>query len=88
MWVALYIMKGVLKNETKAAIKYNKENGNLILENRSEKFGTLVLIRGNIKLNEEKINFQIGSSLISANITSNYENIENENLKINKDINI
>ena len=57
-----------------AALKYNKENGNLILENRSEKFGTLVLVRGNVKLNEDEINFQIGSHLITTNITSTCAN--------------
>ena len=70
-----------------AALKYNKENGNLILENRSEKFGTLILVRGNVKLNKEKINFQIGRSFITLNITSKYKNIKNENLKLNGDIN-
>ena len=49
-------------------LKFNKENGDLILENRSEKFGTLVLIRNNIKMNENEINFQVGRSLISAKL--------------------
>ena len=54
-----------------AQLKYDKENGNLILRNLSEKFGTLVLIRGNIKINENKINFQIGNCFVSANLTLN-----------------
>ena len=49
-------------------LKFNKDNGDLILENRSEKFGTLVLIRNNIKMNENEINFQVGTSLISAKL--------------------
>ena len=37
---------------------YNKYNGNLFLENKNGKFGTLVLVRGNIKI-KEKTFFQI-----------------------------
>ena len=40
-----------------AVMRYNKKNGNLFLENKSEKFGTLVLVRGNIKIKEGKIYF-------------------------------
>ena len=49
-------------------LKFNKDSEDLILENRSEKFGTLVLIRNNIKMNENEINFQVGRSLISAKL--------------------
>ena len=49
-------------------LKFNKDNGDLILENKSEKFGTLVLIRNNIKMNENEIKFQVGRSLISAKL--------------------
>lgn len=51
-----------------AVLKYNKENGKLIVENRSEKFGTLILIKGNIKMKEKKIGFQVGKTYITANI--------------------
>ena len=62
-----------------AVLKYDKENGNLFLENKSEKFGTLVLIRGNLKIKEEKINFQIGRSYVTAYIDNqNKNNIEIE----------
>ena len=37
-----------------AIMKYNKETGKLFLENLSAKFGTLVLIKGNIKIKEKK----------------------------------
>ena len=58
-----------------AIMKYNKETGKLFLENLSEKFGTLVLIKGNIKMKEKKIHFQVGKSYIAANLVENsYEN--------------
>ena len=51
-------------------LKFDKDNGNVILENKSEKFGTLVLIRNNIKMNENEIKFQVGRTLISAKLTT------------------
>ena len=51
-----------------AVLKYNQEKGNIILENLSEKFGTLVLIKGNIKMKEKNIHFQVGKSLIKLNL--------------------
>jgi hypothetical protein len=53
-----------------ALMRYNKKNGNLFLENRSEKFGTLVSVRGNIKIKEVKIYFQIGNTYISVEATN------------------
>ena len=49
-----------------AILKFNKENGKLYLENLSEKFGSLILIKGNIKLKEKNIHFQVGKSYIKA----------------------
>ena len=49
-----------------AVIKFNKDNGNLILENKSQKSGTLVLIKGNIKMKKEILNFQVGNLFITA----------------------
>jgi len=51
-----------------AVLKYNKENGDLILKNLSEKFGTLVLIKGKIKMKEKEIDFQAGKSFIKAKL--------------------
>jgi hypothetical protein len=51
-----------------AVINYNKNNGNLIIKNLSEKFGTLILIKGNIKLKEKEFDFQTGRSFIKARI--------------------
>ena len=44
---------------------YNKNNGNLILVDQNSKFGSLVLVRGNIKLRKIKTFFQIGKTFIS-----------------------
>ena len=51
-----------------AVLKYNQEKGNIILENLSEKYGTLVLIKGNIEMKEKNIHFQVGKSLIKLNL--------------------
>ena len=57
-----------------AVLKYNKENGDLTIENRSKTFGTLVLIKGNIKIKENKIFFQVGKSLVTARLVEKREN--------------
>ena len=51
-----------------AVIKYIKENGNIILENRSKKYGTLVLIRNPINILEQKICLQIGRTFVEAKL--------------------
>ena len=51
-----------------AVLKYNQEKGNIILENLSEKYGTLVLIKGNIEMKEKNIHFQVGKSLITLSL--------------------
>jgi len=53
-----------------AILKYNKYNKSLFLENKNGKFGTLVLVRGNIKVNEEKTYFQIRNTKISMKLTN------------------
>jgi len=54
-----------------AILRYNKDEGKVILENRRETYGTLVLIKGNIKMKKKSLNFQIGSSFITVNLTPN-----------------
>ena len=71
----------IIENETSisnnhAVLKINN-NGDLIIGNRSHTFGTLVLIKGNIKIHEKEINIQVGRSYISAKL-------EKENGKISK----
>ena len=70
-----------------AILKFNKETGKLNLVNLSEKFGTLILIKGNIKMKEKKIQFQVGKSFIQANLTKDdtIETNNNSNLKNNQE---
>ena len=49
-----------------ALLRYDKNNGNLFLEDKNSKFGTLVLVRGNIKIKEEKTYFQIGKTYMEV----------------------
>jgi hypothetical protein len=49
-----------------AVLNYNKEKGYITIENRSQKFGTLVLIKGKIPIKEKKIGFQVGKSFVTA----------------------
>ena len=68
-----------------AIMTYNKDNGKLIMENLSEKFGTLVLIKGNIKMKEKNIHLQSGKSYIVAKIgeyNDLNDNLENNNIII------
>ena len=53
-----------------AVLKYNKNNKSLILENKNGRYGTLVLVRGNIKINKEKTYFQILNTHISMELTN------------------
>ena len=68
-----------------AIMTYNKDNGKLIMENLSEKFGTLVLIKGNIEMKEKNIHLQAGKSYIVAKIgeyNDLNDNLENSNIII------
>ena len=62
------VLTDISVSRNHAILKYNKDNGKLILENLSEKFGTLILIKGNIKMKEKKIYLQVGKSFIVANV--------------------
>ena len=57
-----------------ATLKFNREKGKIYLENRSEKFGTLVLIKNNLKMKEKIINFQVGRTYINAKLEENNNN--------------
>jgi len=67
-----------------AVLKYNKNNRTLFLENKNGKYGTLVLVRGNIKVNEEKTHIQIGNTKISMDLTDKkkFNNIDKESSNI------
>lgn len=60
---------GTYVSRMHAVIKYNNQNGDVILENRSKNFDTLILVKNPIKINEKKIDFQVGNTIITANIT-------------------
>ena len=73
----------VSRNHT--VLKYNKYNKSLFLENRNGKYGTLVLVRGNIKIREEKTYFQILNAHISMELTNknNFDKIGKESFQYN-----
>jgi pSer/pThr/pTyr-binding forkhead associated (FHA) protein len=68
-----------------AVIKYNKYNQSLFLENRNGRYGTLVLVRGNIKVSKEKTFFQIGNTHISMELKNklNFDKIGKESFQYN-----
>ena len=51
-----------------AALKYKENEGKVILENISETYGTLVLVKGNIKMKNKNLNLQIGNLFITVNL--------------------
>ena len=66
------IDKDISVSRDHAVLKYNKEKGIITVENRSEKFGTLALIKGNIPITEQKIDFQVGNNYVTACKTDQY----------------
>ena len=66
-------------------IKYNKNNKSLFLENKNGRYDTLVLVRGNIKVNKEKTYFQIQNTYISMELTNkkNFDKIGKESFQFN-----
>ena len=58
--------KYISKNH--AILKYNNNTGELIIRNQSKYYGTLVLIKGNIKIKKKEINLQVGRSYIIAQL--------------------
>ena len=67
-----------------AVLKYNKYNKSLFLENTNGRYGTLVLVRGNIKITEEKTYFQILNTHISMVLAKkrDFIKIGNESLEM------
>ena len=68
-----------------ALLKYNENNKSLFLENKNGKYGTLVLVRGNIKIREEKAYFQILNTHISMELAkkTNFDKIGKESFQFN-----
>ena len=69
-----------------AMLKFHKDTGKLNLINISEKFGTLILIKGNIKMKENDIHFQVGKSYIKAQLKDEDDSskLNTNNLKKNR----
>ena len=69
-----------------ALLKYDKNNGKLLIRNLKSKFGTLILLKRPFVIKEKKINFQIGRTFIEAflmnikdfEIMKNIEKIQKE----------
>ena len=79
-----------------AVIEYNKNEGSLLLKNKNSKYGTLIAIKEELKINKNKILLQIGRTSIEANLLDKKEiknirkiktrkDYENELEKINKE---
>lgn len=66
-----------------AIIKYDQENGKILLKNTSKTFGTFVLIKKPLKINEKAIQIQIGKIFIEAKIMKfgEFEKIKNNYTK-------
>jgi len=75
------IDKDIFISKEHAVLRYNKDNRNIILENKSEKYGTLVLVRGDIKITKKKTYFQIGNIYISMEL-KDIISIKNHDKKI------
>ena len=60
---------GTYVSRIHAVIKYNDQNGDVILENKSKNFDTLVLVKNPIQITEKKIDFQVGRTIITSNLT-------------------
>ena len=61
-----------------ALLKYNANNGNIILRDYKSKFGTLVLVKSPLLIKERKIHLQIGRSYFSVhtmNTNTFYKNL-------------
>lgn len=66
-----------------AIIKYNKKNGKIFLRNKSNKFGSLILIKSPLKIKEKKIQLQIGKVFIETQVMKygEFEKIKNKYTK-------
>ena len=63
-----------------AKIKYNLDEGTLLLRDLKSKFGTLILIKNPLKIKEKKIHLQIGRTYIEAWLMSmaDFERLKRE----------
>ena len=66
-----------------AIIKYDKENRKILIKNISKKYGTLILLKKSLKINEKNIQIQIGKVFIEARTMKfgEFQKIKNKNTK-------
>lgn len=66
-----------------AILEYKKKDGLILIKNVSETFGSLVLIKKAVKIDENKIQMQVGKICIEAQIMKygDFEKIKNKNSK-------
>ena len=78
--------KDISISRNHAIIRFNKENGTICLQNRSKKFGTLVLVREPIKILEKTIYLQVGRTFIEAKLIDRKksEKKEKDEIKVDK----
>ena len=62
------IEKDISISRFHAVLKYNKINGKICLQNKSKKFGTLVLVKNPIKVLDKTIDLQVGRTYIEAKL--------------------
>ena len=62
------IEKDISISRFHAVLKYNKINGKICLQNKSKKFGTLVLVKKPIKVLDKTIHLQVGRTYIEAKL--------------------
>ena len=77
--------KSITISRRHALLRYDKENGRISLQNLSNKYGTLVLVRKPIKVLDKFIYLQNGRTFIGACLKDKEELKQNENMnKINE----
>ena len=70
-----------------AVIKYNREIGTLLLQNKSARSDTLIAIKRGLKINRNKIHFQIGRAFIEACLLNENEIKEIKKIKTREEYN-
>ena len=67
------VEKDISISRNHAVLKYNKNNYKICLQNKSKKFGTLVLVKKPIRILDKKIHLQVGRTYIEAKLEKKSE---------------
>ena len=64
-------------------MEFNKKDRKLLLRNKSKKFGSLVLLQKPLKINDNKVQLQIGKIFLETKIMKygDFEKIKDSNTK-------